>query len=297
MVDGQGAVLARVQGGPGNYQLLGADALASLIGDLLLQAAPAAKPLALCAAVAGAGREPEQRALRQRLEHLQLADRCVVTSDARAALEGAHGGRAGIVCIAGTGSMVLGRDGSGAQARAGGWGPILGDEGSAYWLVIESLRRVLQAEDGCGMQTQLRDQLLPALNLQSPQDVVGAVYGGSLSRERISEACPVVFDAARSGDQAAMDVIRSGGMRLGSQIAAVAGRLSLAAPVPVACSGGVFAELDALRQHVQAGAGGCELVLGPPRLPASLGAVLMALAAGGVQLPQVVVDSWVEASG
>jgi N-acetylglucosamine kinase-like BadF-type ATPase len=101
-------------------------------------------PAVLCAGVAGAGRLAEQVALKGELESRVLAESILVVTDARTALEGAHCGSPGIVCIAGTGSMVLGRNASGEEARAGGWDPVLGDEGSAYWLVLESVRRACE---------------------------------------------------------------------------------------------------------------------------------------------------------
>src|ERR671936_219293 len=68
------------------------------------------------------------------------AARIAVISDAEAALLGAHDGRAGVLVLAGTGSIVLGRDAGGPLARAGGLGPLIGDEGSAFWLGREWLR-------------------------------------------------------------------------------------------------------------------------------------------------------------
>ncbi|MDP6019419.1 MAG: BadF/BadG/BcrA/BcrD ATPase family protein [Candidatus Latescibacteria bacterium] len=167
-------------------------------------------PAVLCAGVAGAGRLAEQVALKGELESRVLAESILVVTDARTALEGAHCGSPGIVCIAGTGSMVLGRNASGEEARAGGWDPVLGDEGSAYWLVLESVRRALRALDGSGPTTQLRKDLLEVLDLSEWDEIIAGVYGGGLSRERIAEACPAVFAAARSGDQVAVEVIDSG---------------------------------------------------------------------------------------
>ena len=287
-----GELLDRVQGGPGNFQRLGAAALGSLIEDLLGQVRLISTPVVLCAGVAGAGRVPEQMALQQELEGRQLAGRILVVSDARAALEGAHGGAEGIVCIAGTGSMVLGRNAAGEEARAGGWGPVLGDEGSAYALVLEGVRGALRAVDGSGTGTQLQQDLLEALGLTDWKDIIAAVYGEGLSRERLAEACPAVFAAARAGDRVAVDVIAAGGRALGAQVAAVARRLWLAAPVAVAGAGGVFAEMDRLRAPMAEGAARVAVQLGPPQLPAHLGALLLSLREAGVSLPDAALSRW-----
>ena len=292
LADRHGALLADLEGGPGNYQLLGAQQLTALIEALLQQLRPGATATVLCAGVAGAGREAEQVSLRGHLENRGVADRALIVSDARAALEGAHAGQPGVVCIAGTGSMVLGRNAAGDEARAGGWGPALGDEGSAYALVMAGVRRALQAVDGSGKQTRLQQDLLPALGLAVWSDVIAATYGGELTRERIAEVCPTIFAAARVGDEVAAEIITSGGLSLGAQVAAVARRLHLSSTPAVACVGGIFAELDVLRAPLAAGAGEFTLQLIRPELSASLGALLLAFSTAGISVPAAVTSAW-----
>ena len=292
LADRHGALLAHLEGGPGNYQLLGASRLAALIEALLQQLRPGTSATVLCAGVAGAGREAEQVALGEHLENRGVATRALIVSDARAALEGAHAGRPGVVCIAGTGSMVLGRNAAGDEARAGGWGPALGDEGSAYALVMAGIRRALQAVDGSGRHTRLQQDLLPALGLTVWRDVIAATYGGELTRERIAAACPTIFSAARAGDEVAAEIITSGGMALGAQVAAVARRLHLGSSPAVACVGGVFAQLDVLRAPLAAGAGEFTPQLVRPELSASLGALLLALSAAALSIPAAVTSGW-----
>ena len=92
----------------------------------------------LVVAARGVWTSAERAALRRRLR--RLAEHVEVISDAEAALLGALGGRPGLLVLAGTGSIILGRDGRGRLARAGGLGPLIGDEGSAFWLGREWLR-------------------------------------------------------------------------------------------------------------------------------------------------------------
>src|SRR5713226_6843477 len=82
-----------------------------------------------------------------------------VDNDARIALTGAIGFGAGVVVIAGTGSVAVGRNAAGEEARAGGWGPIVGDEGSAYAIARAGLAAVLRAFDGRGQKTVITDLL------------------------------------------------------------------------------------------------------------------------------------------
>jgi N-acetylglucosamine kinase-like BadF-type ATPase len=243
------------------------------------------------------GRAPEQEDLRARLLHAGAARAVLVVSDGRAALEGAFGGGAGIVLIAGTGSIVMGRGPDGRALRAGGWGPVLGDEGSAYALVLAGIRAVLEARDGWGERTALAASLLAGLGLRDWDEVVGAVSSGRLDRERIAAACPRLFAAAREGDGVAARILADGAGYLGRQAAAVARRLGLGPPVPVACTGGVFAEAEALWPHLAATArdAGVQLVRQPARLPALFGALLLAAGQVGLSVPAAALAGWVVA--
>ncbi len=157
----------------------------------------------------------ERAALRRRLR--PLADRVEVISDVEAALLGALGDGPGVLILAGTGSIVLGRDGRGRLARAGGLGPLLGDEGSAFWLGREWLR------------------LRPA----------AAGVARALSRRpdavaRIAAGAPAVLARARRGDRRARAIAAAGQEHLATQAASVIRRLGLATPVAISWSGGLL---------------------------------------------------------
>ena len=288
LADTSGRVLASAMAGCGNYQMAGLDGVAALIMGLLSDLGVCARSgcpdgsgqaeVSLCAALAGAGRAPEQRAITDRLRELGAATRICVVSDARAALEGAHAGQPGIIVIAGTGSMVLGADHQGKQIRAGGWGHLLGDEGSGYRLVVEALRAVLRARDGWGPPTRLDEALRAALSLANWDQIIARVHGGDLDREHLAAAAAAVFATARSGDQVATEIIRSGAAGLGQQVGAVARRLDMAEEVPVACIGGVFGEIETLWPHLERAARNhvASVRRTVPRLPPVLGALLIA---------------------
>ena len=84
----------------------------------------------------------------------------------------------GVAVVAGTGSMAFARGTDGRTARAGGWGPLLGDEGSGYALALSGLRAAARAADGRAQATLLTDRLLAACGLSRPEDLVGIVYQG-----------------------------------------------------------------------------------------------------------------------
>ncbi len=119
-------------------RVAGEDPARALAGLLRRRGWTRARIGALAVAARGVWTARERAALRRRLR--ALAPRVDVLSDAEAAWLGALDGRPGIVVLAGTGSIIVGRDARGRWARAGGLGPLLGDEGSAFWLGREWLR-------------------------------------------------------------------------------------------------------------------------------------------------------------
>ncbi len=171
----------------------------------------------LVVAARGVWTAAERSGLRRRLR--PLAGRVEVISDAEAALLGALGGRPGVLILAGTGSIVLGRDGRGRLARAGGLGPLLGDEGSSFWLGREWLRR-------------RPDAARIARGLGRRPDAVA----------RIAAGAPAVLARARRGDRRARAIVAAGQHHLATQAASVIRRLRLASPVLVSWSGGLMAD-------------------------------------------------------
>ncbi len=160
---------------------------------------------------------PECRALARRLTG--LAQRVRVVADAQAALLGALGDRPGLLVLAGTGSIVIGYDGGRRWARAGGFGPLLGDEGSAFWLGREWLR--IRAAQG-GLRT-----------------VLGAAHAPD-AVARVAAWAPRVLRRARHGDGAARAIARAGEAALAAQARAVARQLGLRPPVAMSWAGSVL---------------------------------------------------------
>lgn len=160
---------------------------------------------------------PERRTLARRFAG--CARRIEVLSDAQIAHLGALGNRAGLLILSGTGSIVIGRDRAGRWARAGGFGPLLGDEGSGFWLGRAWLRATTQGED-----------FGPARRLIQSRDPV----------RRIAALAPGVIARARRGDTRARDIVREGQRHLADLARDVARRLRLPAPVTVSWAGSVL---------------------------------------------------------
>lgn len=290
-----GELLGVAEGRGSNYQEVGIVGLKEILGELLgpwLAQAGVQPPACICLGLAGAGRSAEQRAIVEGLEEMGWAESVRAESDARTALAGAHAGGAGMIAIAGTGSMVLGCSRRGEWVRAGGWGPILGDEGSGYDIGLRGIRAALAAHDGSGPKTRLYETLLEAVEMEAWEGVVPRVYGGDLTRARLAALAPQVLQEAEGGDRVALDILAEAAGGIARQIAAVARRLDLAKDGYWAPSGGLvtasafFCERieDALRSQ------GVLLTRVPVRLPPVLGAVLLAWEALGIALDRVVTD-------
>jgi len=169
----------------------------------------------LVVAARGVWTPAERRAAARGLR--DVAARVVVISDAEAALLGAHDGRPGVLVLAGTGSIVLGRDAAGRVARAGGLGPLIGDEGSAFWLGREWLR---------GAPDAVR--------------VARALGGGPAAVARVAALAPRVLARARRGDRRARAVVAAGQAELAALAHDVIRRLRLRPPVSVSWSGSLL---------------------------------------------------------
>jgi len=179
--------------------------------------APQARATSLVVAARGVWTPGERAAARRRLS--RLADRIEVISDVEGALLGALGERAGVLILAGTGSIVLGQDARGRLARAGGLGPLIGDEGSAFWLGREWLRG---APDAARTARRLA---------RRPDGVT-----------HIAALAPTVLRQARRGNARARAIVTEGQQRLAAQAAEVIARLRLPRPVSVSWSGGLLAD-------------------------------------------------------
>jgi len=175
--------------------------------------------VALVVASRGLWTEGERRALGRRLG--KLAGRVLVISDAQAALLGAFGQRPGLLVLSGTGSIVVGWDARHRWARAGGLGPLVGDEGSGFWIGREWLRATVGEGDGSLLTT------LRAVHASDPVKTIAAL-------------APRVLARARRGDRRAKRIVREAQRHLAAQALEVARSLKLGPPVDASWAGSVL---------------------------------------------------------
>lgn len=195
----------------------------------------------LCMGMSGAGRPAEQNAWAEWALQNQLADEVVVVTDAETVLAAGTPDGAGVALIAGTGSLAFGKDAGGVEARAGGWGYLLGDEGSGYQLAVAAIKAILQAVDGRGPDTLLQSRILQALRLASAEELIGYVYQDPGDRREVARLSRLVFAAAAEDDPVACSILTQGVNELAELVLAVTRRLQFeAGGYALALTGGLL---------------------------------------------------------
>ena len=229
-------------------------AAARVVADTVRRAASAAGaaiPLpAVWAGLAGAGQPRVLRALDAALQAEGIAQAVRVGTDVEAAFHDAFGGGPGIVVVAGTGSVVLGAAEDGRRLQVGGWGGVMGDEGSGYHIGVSALRAIAAAADRRGPPTALTAAALDLLDLDRPRQL--ATRAESATKADIAALAPLVIHTARSGDAAASAVVRRALDALGDHLSAAIRELfTSGSPPPVALAGGLIAPDGPLRADAE----------------------------------------------
>jgi N-acetylglucosamine kinase-like BadF-type ATPase len=233
---------------------------------------------AACLGLAGVVSEQEREIVIGLARDLRLAppERILVDHDAAVALAGGLSGRPGLVLIAGTGSACFGINAEGERHLAGGWGHLLADEGSGYWLSMEGLRAAVRAFDGRGAATDLARLALSFLGIQTPTQIMHRLYIANPSRAELAAFAPTVLELAAAGDLVAWEIVARGAEALAEIVATAASRLRIVAPEVVQVGSVLNSEVmtKALRAQLVARLPGANLVLAE-RKPA-YGACLLA---------------------
>lgn len=256
VADQQGNWIADVVG-PGSAVRPGkiteaADVISATVEDALASCEMThVRPRALCIGVAGVGREPERDAFWQILMERDLADELVLHSDFTIALDDAFGDGPGVLLISGTGSVAVGRGPTGTVKRAGGWGPVMGDEGSGAWIGRRALSIVTAAADGREPETALTGAILTAAELNDSSQLVE--WAANATSGTFATLAPVVMSVADAGDLRANSLVSLAVEELVLHIRALARELFVdeRAMVPVALTGGMLKRGGTLRKRLE----------------------------------------------
>jgi N-acetylglucosamine kinase-like BadF-type ATPase len=187
----------------------------------------------------------------RRLREAKIAEQIAVVSDVlpvfAASVEGA-----GIALISGTGSVAYGRTDDGRMIRCGGWGYLLGDDGSGFAIGRAALRFALEdLETSVESHESLTMTLLDKLDSRSASELISAVYTNPDSREVIASLAICVGQAAEAGDAAAQGILEKAARELASLAMRAAQSLNLdLRTIPMAVAGGVFVGSKFLREAV-----------------------------------------------
>jgi N-acetylglucosamine kinase-like BadF-type ATPase len=188
--------------------------------------------------VAGASADHAAAWLHEVVSSVLPASKIVPSSDHEIALVGGHGERLGALILAGTGSVAFAVNQKGETAQAGGWGYLVGDEGSGYWFGRQAINRVIRAHDGLAPPTNLTEVILDALNLNAVPDLLQWLYQGESRVRAIARLAPIVLDA--SADVAsARTIVEIGAIELQRLSQAVIQRVNLDNP-HIAFAGGLL---------------------------------------------------------
>jgi glucosamine kinase len=251
VVDAQGQERGRGQAGSSNYAAVGVhQAVAHLraAAEEAAQAAGYTLPLkAAWLGLAGVDR-PEDVVLL--LPYVQpLAEHIHLTNDAELVLSGLERS-VGVALIAGTGSIALGRDAEGTTTRAGGWGHILGDEGSGYEIGRLALQAAARAADGRGQPTLLLNLIMNHWSLPKAEDMIAQVYKDE-DKAQIARLSSLVFIAAHAGDEAARQIVQHAAQELALAALTVGRALNFPDErMPLALGGGLLVHEAVFRMQV-----------------------------------------------
>lgn len=248
-------ILGKGTAGPGNPRAVGFEtaqqnilaAIAAAFADAKLPHQPAA---AACFGLAGAGRPEEQQQIETWAKDRRFAQRIQVVGDAELVLAAAAPDNVGIALISGTGSLAWGRNAKGETARAGGWGYLIGDEGSGYAIAVAALRAAMQAADGWGPKSALLEEFQRHFAISRPEQVVERIYDPSMTRRQIAELAASVFAIAEY-DRVARQLIDRAAADLAAMVNKLAARLSFSRnDYRLALAGGVLIHQPTFHQTV-----------------------------------------------
>lgn len=212
----------------------------------------------VCCGIAGTGREEEKRkalhGLKEIASRLQFSKDCTcsVHSDTYIALRGALSPDAdhGILVISGTGSSTVGMTPGRKLYKSGGWGHLLGDEGSGYQIGLQALNSVTKAFDKRGPATTLTKMILEELNLSHPKQLVSYIYSGDLEKKDIARFARLAIEAAAAGDKAASIILQNAATELAIHVESLHQQSSFFnEKTPVTTTGSIFTYSTLLRHQ------------------------------------------------
>jgi N-acetylglucosamine kinase-like BadF-type ATPase len=229
--------------------------------------------------LAGVRRADLKRSVRESFMKRLAIQRVEVVTDAEIALFATTQGKPGLVVIAGTGSVCLGKNDSGEMAISGGWGPLAGDEGGGVGIAQQALHTIAKASDGRGIPTMLSQRASEYFRASGPENLIVAIYSPQVDNSRIAGFARLVVETAQDGDEIAIKILNDAGYELGLAACAVIEKLNLEnRKVPIGCVGSIFNAGELLTKPMLERVRRCasKAFLTEPTMPPAHAAALMA---------------------
>ena len=298
-IDRQGRVVGAGESGPSNHLLVNRDVVFQSLQDAIDKALAQSALLpeqVVCVSAGMAGVDYDGTGAAEIEEAFRDLgfSRSLITGDMVIAHVGALGGRPGVLALAGTGSCIVGIGPSGERVKVGGWGPVYGDEGSAYRIGQTALRIAARAYDGRGPQTMLVSALLTALRISDFRETMFRVYVEKMEPRQIAALSRVAYAVAEAGDQAARELFLQAGADLAETVLAAIKNLNLQqSEALVSYQGSVFEACALVRERFGAilKRALSSVTIAPPQFEPVIGAVLIACESIGWDLDQTALEN------
>lgn len=285
VVDDAGNVRGEGRADAANFIRVGLETAIRHVREAVEQACeqagiPPSRISAACIGLAGTSHPDHHRQMLAALKEALPIPEIALETDARVALAGATGNLPGIVIIAGTGSIACGINSRGRFARAGGWGPAMGDEGSGSYIGRRALEAIVMAYDYRGEPTAMMDPVLRHFGVSSPLELPPVIYDEpERAMREIAQLSKIAVKTAQDGDLVAKGILRDAAVELAKAATAVIEQLRMEGDsFQVAYVGGVFEAgeliLAPLREEILKVAPNARIE--PPIDPPVIGAVRMA---------------------
>jgi len=245
IADESGSVIGRGSAESSNYHSIGKEKAFESLNNAIRSAFDDAKLSpqnfhAACIGLAGVDR-PQDRAVIESWARDNLPSTPIkIVNDAELVLAAGTPDGWGVAMICGTGSIVYGRNQSGETTRAGGWGYLLGDEGSGYRIGLAALQAIVRSHDGRDESTALQSLILNHLSLSSPVDLIKYIYRERVPTTEIAALASCVEEAADGGDAVATKILQEAAHELSLAVNSTVRQLRMTGAVPCAQAGGVI---------------------------------------------------------
>ena len=255
----EGQILGFAQGGSCNYHSIGVEKATNTLAAVLNSLTKKQTVQVSCAvfALAGLDTKRDQTVLTS-IVHNALsaaniaADRIYLDNDAMLTLKGSVGLDNGVIIAAGTGSIACGIAKDNQQVRVGGWGNLVGDEGSGYSIGKAAITYILKAYDGRERPSGISTAVLSKMSFADEDDLVNWVYSPEYSVQQIAAIAPVIVKLAEEGDQQAIKIIEHVSQELEEMVLTVVRKLGLFdAPFKLIMSGGILQNTIIHRQFIK----------------------------------------------